>query len=799
MRKRNYLLRSVGLELPTLVRSGSPASEIPKSVFRTSLKAALSNSAIHILPILASITVVTLNLKTIYVGRTLTGQIESAAINIAMLQVTAKLVELLIIASLTNIVVYTIRMEMVLGDGVPLGAVGGAFMFSSLSYLWSPELWGSFQSNSTLSVKLRLYGILILSGLLAATVGPSTAVLIIPRDQDWSAGGSEIYIRGSSDEVWPTQVDYTLSGAEPFCSFPNATDYGVCPSGGYLSMLPFRTTVLQLHNFLDMQQNVSSFMFGSTSTLIPSTFHRMPGLSLTGNWRSFACETSMTGVHGAEAIYLSQLLTDWKQVVMSIPYAPLTTTISEYKYNDNLMGTISSRVPVVRVACSDAQNVSSVNNEIQFPVLPNHGCWNSMEYFEYADLNQTSSDRLKTTWVLLPAQFGRVSAGLLFEAPWVDGSSRVVLGCSVDARWADATLSSTGSTGTSCQASVTDLARGYDISDWPKYSEFRPTNGSSWSPIQLQQSWLDVLTPYVEVNDVSGGQPWRATTLESLLYGTVATNDLFHSSLSQTAVWNKMDLGSLNRTISLEWVLATVVADGLSREGSARVLDTTGELSSWTILDYNKTTDFQSQLLCGGMPLEQPVGVELITNRASIQISGYSYKASLFTDYLSISILLIYILLALYHAVEIVFTRRASACWDTITELLALMQNSRPATLALKNTCAGIKELSTYAKVAIIRVTQPSAATSATPIPHIEVIFREEEHIPVELRTLLNDSTSPNARLLGAPIHANTWSAVPRNFNSSRSTAEDGWRHSERHRPGSELTMTQVQVNSLYG
>ncbi|MCJ1378917.1 hypothetical protein MMC17_002016 [Xylographa soralifera] len=779
--KRNYLFRAVGLELPTLIHFGSPTREVPKPVFRKSLKAALSNSAIHVLPILASLTAVTLNLKTIYVGRTLTGQIESAAINIAMLQGTAKLVELLIVASLTTIVVHTIRTEMVLGDGVPLGAIGGAFMFSSLSYFWSPELWGSFQSKLTLSAKLRLYGVLILSGLLAATVGPSTAVLIIPRNQDWNAGGSEIYIRGSSDEIWPTQIEFSISGAEPFCSFPNATDYGVCPSGGYLSMLPLRTTVLQLRNFLDMQQNISSFMFGSTSTFVPSTFNLMPGLSLTGNWRSFACKTS---------------------VVISIPYAPLTTTISEYKYSENLMGTISSRVPVVRVACSDAQNVSSINNEIQFPVLPNHGCWNSMEYFEVADLNQTSSDNLKTTWVSLPEQFGMASAGLLFEGPWINGSSRVVLGCSVDARWANATLSTTK---TSCQASITDLAPGHDISDWPSYTEFRPTNGSSWTPIWLQQSWLDVLTPYVEVDNVPGQQLWRATTLESLLYDTVAMNDLLHSSLSQTAVWNTVNLGSLNRTITLEWVLANVVADGLSREGSARVLNTSGELSSWTLLDYNKTTDFQTQLLGGDMPLKQPLGVEMISERASIQISGYSYKASLFTDYLSISVLILYVLLAFYHAAETILIRRASACWDTITELLALMQNSRPATLALKITCAGIKELSTYAKVAIIRVIHPHDVGSTTPMPHIEVIFREEEHRPVELRTLPSDSTSARARLLGTPMHAKTWSAESSNFNDPTSTAGDRWRRSdqsvltERNRSENDLLMTQVQVDSLYG
>ena len=326
--KRNYLFRSLGLELPTLLRFGSPTKEDPKPVYRRSLKAALSSSAGHVLPILAALTTVVLNLKTIYLGRTLTGQIKSAAINIAMLQVTAKLVELLIIASLTRIVAHTIRKEMVVGNGVPLGVISGAFLFSSLNYFWSPELWGSLQSQISRPAKFRIFGMLLFSGLLAATAGPSTAVLLIPKDQAWVAGSSDMYIRGSPDEVWPGRLEFVSSGFEPFCSFPNATGYSSCPSGGYLSMLRYRTTAFQRHNIHAIRPNISSFAFGSSGILMPSTSNQMPGISLLGNWRSFACETSMTGIHGAEAIYLSQILRDWHQVVLSIPYAPLTTTTS---------------------------------------------------------------------------------------------------------------------------------------------------------------------------------------------------------------------------------------------------------------------------------------------------------------------------------------------------------------------------------------------------------------------------------------------------------------------------------------
>lgn len=802
--KRNYLFRSIGFELPTLINFGSAADETPKPVYRRSLMSILSESGIHILPFLTSLTIISINLKNLYVGRTLTGKIESADVNIALLQVAAKVIDLLVIASLTNIVVHSIREEMVMGDGVPLGVISGTFMFSSLSYLWSPELWGSIRAKMTLSVKIRVYGIIVLCCFLAAIIGPSTAVLLIPKMQDWPAGGSDVFIRGSPDEIWPSQVEFSPSGVEPFCSFPNATNYAVCPSGGYQSMLPSRTSMFQIHNRFHDRHNVSSFMFGSFAHTISSTLHNMPSFSLIGNWRSFACETSMAGIHGMLTIYLSQLLQDWMLVVASIPYSVSQSSPSEYKYYKSAQAKATSRVPVIRVGCSDAHNVSRASNEIQFPFLPEYGCWSSTRTFQYKNLNQTSSKHLRTTWIPLPEHFGRVSTGLLFEAPWVDERSRVILGCSVDARWADATLSTNIDMDfpRTSEASLKTQAPRTGTRSWPNYSAFGPVNDSSWSPIQLQQSWLDVLTPDIEANYVPGEQPWHAKTLDSLLYDAMAIDDLLYHDISQTAFWNIMESGSLNRTVTLEWVLAIVIADGLSREGSARVFNTTGKPTSWTVLDYNKTTEFAHQLIGGGSPLEEPIDVKFTKKRVSISITGYSYKPSVLTDYLAIGTHIVYMFLALCHIVRLGFHRRISACWDSFTEFLVLVQNSRPATTTLRNTCAGIRELRTYARVAVIRAVQANRNTSTTHVPHLELLFHEDEERPIGLETLSDDPTLLNERFSGTLVHSRPWAP---NHADSLITLEGGSRYSEqadlsRRKYGAKGSRrTKVQIDTLYG
>jgi hypothetical protein len=46
---------------------------------------------------------------------------------------------MLIVGSVTSIVIDVIRMELVNGEGVALGAISGGFIFTSLGYFWSPE------------------------------------------------------------------------------------------------------------------------------------------------------------------------------------------------------------------------------------------------------------------------------------------------------------------------------------------------------------------------------------------------------------------------------------------------------------------------------------------------------------------------------------------------------------------------------------------------------------------------------------------------------------------------------------
>jgi hypothetical protein len=162
-------------------------------------------------------------------------------------------------------------------------------------------------------------------------------------------------------------------------------------------------------------------------------------------------------------------------------------------------------------------------------------------------------------------------------------------------------------------------------------------------------------------------------------------------------------------------------------------------VSEWSLLDYVPRPDFDSQVLGNEQALEKPFAPNITTFNWQLTIQGLSYRASFPTDYLSISVLLGHILLALGHTIWLLYRRQSSGCWDTITELVTLAQNSRPAHKVLKNTSTGIKYLGTFAKVGKIRVVREDNLENehtTSPVPHIELVFREgknpreEGHLP---------------------------------------------------------------------
>lgn len=119
--------------------------------------------------------------------------------------------------------------------------------------------------------------------------------------------------------------------------------------------------------------------------------------------------------------------------------------------------------------------------------------------------------------------------------------------------------------------------------------------------------------------------------------------------------------------------------------------------------------------------MHQPAALgpeEFTSIHAEMTISGLSMQASL-ASFLSMFILLIHMFLATLHIVYVVRKRHTSGSWSSVGELLALAQNSQPASSILCNIGGGIERASTYAQVAKIRVRR----TPGSDQEHVELLF----------------------------------------------------------------------------
>ena len=169
-------------------------SEPVKVAVRRSRLTALLRTFIHAIPLGVALTEIILNSRGHYIGSTFTRQ--------NYFQFAAKAHELSLLASVATIVFSFIRHELSVGKGIPFGAILGGQQFSQISYLWSTELWSALLSGHFhWKRKLGLIAVIVPCTIIAATAGPSSATLLIPRKGIWSLSPTHFSLNGSFEDL----------------------------------------------------------------------------------------------------------------------------------------------------------------------------------------------------------------------------------------------------------------------------------------------------------------------------------------------------------------------------------------------------------------------------------------------------------------------------------------------------------------------------------------------------------------------------------------------------------------------
>ena len=194
-------LRQVKLQIVPQLTKWKGDIEEPKVAIYKHRGLALLHIIPHVVPFGAVITLMVFNINTLYVGNLSTSAV-------AAFQFAAKLLELTIQASLAAILLEVIRRQIIKNQDLPLGGLLAPLRTTDVSYIWSLELWGSLTSMHWRTYRKLYLGTLIITTIiLAALVGPTGAVAIVPRQITYPSG-RYLNVLNAPGYLFPTTIDF---------------------------------------------------------------------------------------------------------------------------------------------------------------------------------------------------------------------------------------------------------------------------------------------------------------------------------------------------------------------------------------------------------------------------------------------------------------------------------------------------------------------------------------------------------------------------------------------------------------
>ena len=695
--------RAVGIEALYLawrdrgIRPGTSHEGRKVAVYRDRKTAAIA-ALIHLPPVAGSIAIIALNLRGYYIGGELAGPSGQDVEKLAGLQFAAKIHELLINASLAALLFSYIQYQIALGGGLPYGAVFAGLQFKDLSFLWSSEYWGAARARFS-NPRQKWFLLLSIAGvtLLGLTVGPSSANILKPRLDWWQAGGTNFWMNGTREDLFP--LHYTGSLVPSTCAID--TGDASCPSGDWGTLA---------HHYLSYWTHLRS----------DGLLDALPEIVSLSGVRSLR---SMI-VKGRSPNELYKEVFTWA----SVPFSALGDAVAEigkfwtiaafyvgygwrFKYRLDARYSVDATQPVVHVRCVQSNwlmNSTTIANpefspsfynladtqafakQGEFPAVPYKN--DSLMPNFMAALNGSYPT---ISWIDLPGdQFGNASIGIAVTIPPQSDNPAVLNLCTVDASLGPSNIQSTRDQMRVVTGDFVITPEGSTDSSWPK--------------ILIDLSWANYLFPVDPNSD----------------------HTIFIDLLVAAGLWKSASpsqFGVENVGYILEVLFATSIVNGLTRVKYNTTL--AGNLRIQNGIWQDQMMPVGKHVGYGGDAFElggqSPDSVTQFTAKVTAQ--GYAYNIDGWTTSLSIMVHLIYCMLALGHTGYLLKTGYSSASWDSISELTTLAMNSR-RTGQLKNTGAGIDTLTVFEEnVQVMTNGEHLEFVFGEPGPDMEKV---EENVP---------------------------------------------------------------------
>ncbi|EMD58652.1 hypothetical protein COCSADRAFT_204254 [Bipolaris sorokiniana ND90Pr] len=675
---------------------GWPVTEKKKVVMkRNKLKATL-RCVVHLVPVSAAIALLILNGSNHYIGGELSGAVGQDTQKLAALLFAAKLHELFMLASLSAMVITYIRKELVFGDGVPFGTVFSATQFKDLTFLWSPELWGTiYHEWEKRRTKWIVISLLVICSVAGLTVGPSTGILMRPRLDEWPAGGTTFWIDATEASLNPDKIE-----AIPDMSHCSVEDGDTsCPASGW--------------RILNEQYFPHWKSLGGMGAMPQSLF--MPGRSSlrqlvlrTRNIRNFPMSLLWANAFTLATVSPSPVadaLVDLERLWIN---AAANSDIGNFKYRRDASFTTDCLQSLVMTRCHNTNYVSGEAVKLRFPSFRNvtlsHGPGSAAHLGSHASFGEwlhiddtsitspieellVSSGRPSLYWIDDSEFLQKTQTSLMVVAtiPKSKAGPAAYHTCSIDSRFANVTLKTSRNSITN----VFSAPSGFDNVG---------TFNSAYRPIKLSADWARYLNPTISTSN--------------------QTNDTVFSALAETA-----GLWASDFTISSEWfpiivenILATLLTNAIGGANFDKTM--VGTLSGlnepsnpWSLGMWVKQILPQNgRLGYGGNAFNITKDDEAKATRfvMKVRILGYAYSPQGKTQIAAMIALSLYVLLVSIHIGYSAMTGWYSNSWGSPSELTALAMNSA-YTSKLENTGGGIETVDVFKERVWVRLKDERA------------------------------------------------------------------------------------------
>lgn len=364
-------------------------------------------------------------------------------------------------------------------------------------------------------------------------------------------------------------------------------------------------------------------------------------------------------------------------------------------------------------------SMTTVLTLAKYPDLPEYGFRLDLSYWIGAD--SLISSNISTQWITVPEAAllsdnsnttDVPSAFLSVQIPYSGfNNTGTIFSCSIDARWAMGTY--TGGPVGDVDADYIQTATIQNTRPFPDIQgyqyNFLPVDDGSWRRVQIDIDWLNILTPPLG-NSTSG---W--TSLAALLTDIGLDN-------STGIIFDWIDVPSM-----LETIIATLVADGMSRQGYAANGGSSAHFSdALSLLPWDNSVSSQQSLLAGTYAFPPPIGAATQLHW-SVVVGGFAYRADSLAYYLALTVLFLHAAFALCHVAYLLWSRVCCDAWESFLSLIVLatksgMPEASGAVDVFKNASAGIERYRTMATPVRVRAL-PTAGGTAAGQADVKILF----------------------------------------------------------------------------